>query len=95
MENPSNGSIRLGASLTIPEEGYSDKEIAMDEGDTPFGKCSQCGRECDAVEIDDGYGTVEFWGEKCCHEEKHWVSPCCEAEVIPITAVMPITEDEE
>lgn len=45
-------------------------------------KCSECGKKCVAVIIDEGIGCYEYWGAKGAHTAYLAVSDCCEADVI-------------
>lgn len=44
-------------------------------------KCPECGKECNAIECDDGIGPVEFWGAKSFDSRPYMGSDCCEAEL--------------
>jgi len=43
--------------------------------------CPNCKKECQAVQIDDGIGEYEWWGQKCRQQILIWVSECCECEI--------------
>jgi len=51
------------------------------EGDC--GICEACGEECQEVQIDQGFGPYEYGSIHDIHQDWVWVSPCCEAEVVP------------
>lgn len=44
--------------------------------------CSECLKPCDEVERDFGFGVTECWGAMSSHENKQWVSECCEADLL-------------
>ena len=42
--------------------------------------CSDCEKECAAIELDVGLGDVEFWGYCSNHTEIAIVSDCCSSD---------------
>lgn len=53
--------------------------------------CSECNKECDAVEMDFGIGPYEFWGFMGSHHNWQWVSQCCEGDLLD----QPIEEEND
>jgi hypothetical protein len=44
--------------------------------------CSECGKDCEAVVVDEGIGPYEFWGNRGVDVALEVYSDCCEATVI-------------
>jgi hypothetical protein len=42
--------------------------------------CSDCEKECKAIEVDVGYGDLEFWGYVSRHVDMVIVSDCCHSD---------------
>lgn len=42
--------------------------------------CSECGKECDVIEVDFGIGAYEYWGATGVDINICEVSNCCEAD---------------
>jgi hypothetical protein len=61
---------------------YPMKPRIDPEDGIPCGYCNECGDWCEGILVDFGYGAYEFWGTKGFHEDWHWVSPCCEADIV-------------
>jgi hypothetical protein len=59
------------------------------EGERAY--CTECGKECKIIVVDDGIGPYEFWGQKCCQNIYVERSACCEAE---LSDTPPDNEDE-
>ena len=43
--------------------------------------CTECGKPCGSIEIDEGIGSYEYWGAPGVHHDYRTVSDCCEAEI--------------
>jgi hypothetical protein len=46
------------------------------------GYCAYCGNYCAAVKVDLGIGLNEFWGSVGNDIDIHWLSPCCEEDLL-------------
>lgn len=46
------------------------------------GFCSECRKPCREVKRDFGYGRTEYWGATSVHSNLHWVSECCDGDVL-------------
>lgn len=46
------------------------------------GFCTDCGKECRIILIDEGIGSYEYWGQKGVHHDYRRASYCCEADVL-------------
>lgn len=46
------------------------------------GWCSECGKACTIIGIDEGIGPYEFWGQKGRNIDIRPASDCCEASVL-------------
>jgi len=40
--------------------------------------CSNCGHLCGTIEVDNGIGPYEFWGDRGVHHDWQTVSGCCQ-----------------
>lgn len=45
--------------------------------------CTECGKDCTAVQRDCGFGLSEYWGATSVDHDWQIVSDCCEAPVGP------------
>ena len=43
--------------------------------------CGECGRPCDSVERDFGYGATEYWGAVSVDSNVQVVSECCDGDL--------------
>jgi len=48
-------------------------------------RCPECKEMADAIIVDNGIGSYEYWGAKCFDSKPEVVSNCCEAplELLP------------
>ena len=56
-------------------------------------RCPDCHEMAEAIVVDNGIGSYEFWGQKCFQSSPEVVSNCCEAplEITPFE----LKEEEE
>ena len=64
------------------EDDYEDHRDYGYEDSIPKGYCSACHEECVGVQVDYGIGPYEYWGHKSVDVDLHWVSLCCEEEIL-------------
>jgi hypothetical protein len=46
------------------------------------GFCSECKKPCREVKRDFGIGQYEYWGVTGSYHKWHWVSECCDGDVL-------------
>lgn len=61
------------------DKDYSDYDY---EDNIPKGYCSACHEECVGIQVDFGIGPYEYWGCKGVDRDVHWMSMCCEEEIL-------------
>ena len=45
-------------------------------------RCSECGKPCNAVDRDFGFGATEYWGATSTHSNIQTVSECCDGDLL-------------
>lgn len=55
------------------------REQPEDEAEHLTGWCSECGKACTSVTVDEGIGPYEYWGSRGTHHDYVEESPCCNA----------------
>ena len=87
--NLDNDSVNLDTDIDlgpgpIEDDRYEmpDEDYGEEDEPAPHGICNCCGMECDAVYVDNGIGSYEFWGATGVHHDYRWESPCCGEEVV-------------
>ena len=63
-----------------------------DDEETITGWCSCCEQACEGIEVDNGIGPYEFWGQKGTHKQIDIESTCCNA---PLLDDNPHPDDED
>lgn len=68
--------------MGIAWRGLEMQDQDYDRYTPPVGFCAFCGQPCEAIQIDDGVGVVEWGGRFVNDVRLVWVSPCCLDEVL-------------